>query len=330
MAGRRLKEFLHDEVPVWFADGAIDKAALDALRERYEAEEFGWSGVVKYLGITGGLFAFFGTMGTIAAISASKAFGTLLLAGVGGAGVWWGLELAKDLKERYSTSSKVIVTLGAFLCSGGAGLAGAALGFEGAAAVHFSAVLCLPAMFFLAYQSRNSYLLLLGVLGLFHWIGAWNGMAGRSTYAFALQDPRLMSAAALGAVLVGLYHELHLYPATGRFYKVWQTVGLVYLNLSLLILSSWKGTPDETPEWIVVFTAACLGQLVAGARLRSGLLRGFGTTFLVIDIFTRYHEFFWSRLALGSYLLGGGIALAAIGGALELYARRAGSGEAAS
>ena len=39
-------------------------------------------------------------------------------------------------------------------------------------------VVNLPIGFFLAYSRRNGYLLIVTLLGLFHWIGSWNEMRG--------------------------------------------------------------------------------------------------------------------------------------------------------
>ena len=323
MATRRTKEFLHTEAAAWLADGIIEQAAYDTLRERYSFTEFGFAGVLRYIGIIGGLLALFGLMGAIAAMSGSAFFGALLTGGIGFAAVKWGLRLAEDLQERYSTSSKIIVTLGVYLFGGAVGILCGSMGINGGAAMNAALTVCLPVAFYLAYQSRNAYLLLLAVLTLFHWIGSWDSMLGRSTYAFGVQDPRLMWPAALAAVGVGVYHELHLYPGTGRFYKVWQTVGLIYFNMSLLIMSSFSGKDGYPADWVILFTAGCVAQIIAADRLQNGLIRGFGVTFLCINIFTRYHELFWKSMQAGTFLLAGGVGLLAFSGALHYYLKYA-------
>lgn len=319
MASRKAKEFLQSEAAVWLADGLIDQATHNKLRERYAFTEFGFAGVLRYIGIIGGLMAFFGVVGAVAAMTGSAFVGALATGGIGFGAVKWGLGLAEDLQERYSTSSKMIVTLGVYLFGTAVGILCASVGIEGKAAMHISLTVCLPAAAYLAYRSRNPYLLLLALLSFFHWVGSWDGMLGRSSYAFEVQDPRLMWPAALAAVAVGVYHELHLYPETGRFYKVWQAVGLIYLNMSLLILSSFSGGDAMAMGWVAFFTLACIAQIVAADRLQNGLLRGFGVTFLCINIFTRYHELFWKSMDVGTFLLAGGAGLLAFSGLLRYY-----------
>ncbi|HBE89336.1 MAG TPA: hypothetical protein DDW67_09395 [Elusimicrobia bacterium] len=329
MANRRTKEFLQSEAAAWLADGLIEKDTYDTLHERYSFAEFGFAGVLRYIGIIGGLLAFFGIVGAIAAMTGSAFVGALVTGGIGYAAVKWGLRLAEDLRERYSTSSKIVVTLGVYMVGAAVGILCGSVGMKDEAAMHAALTVCLPFAFYLAYRSRNAYLLLLSVLTLFHWIGSWDGMLGRSTYAFGVQDPRLMWPAALAAVGVGVYHELNLYPETGRFYKVWQAVGLIYFNMSLLILSSLSGGDNIALGWVSFFTLACIAQIVAADRLQNGLIRGFGVTFLCINIFTRFHELFWNSMQAGTFLLAGGAGLLAFSGALHYYFKyAAGEGRA--
>jgi uncharacterized membrane protein len=324
-----LKERLRDEIAVWFADGIIDAPTLKVLGERYESQRFGWIGMVKYLGITGGLLAFFGILGLITAMTESGGFAAIELAAVGAGITYWGIYLSGDMRDRYAASSKVILTLGVVLWTSAVGTLAGLAGMPPKAILVTTGVVNLPIGFFLAYWRRNGYLLIVTLLGLFHWIGSWNEMWGRSAYVFSVQDPKVMSLAALVAIAVGLYHERKLYPKTGRFYRAWESLGLLYLNMSLLILSIWGGHGTSSVAWIFIFTAAALAQIVLGAIWQNGLFRGFGITFFAIDVFTRYHEYFWDQLQLGLYLLAGGGLLVIVGAATEAAAqalRRQGGG----
>lgn len=320
MTSRAVRNMLSDDVADWFADGVIERATLDTLRERYQIEEFGRSGMTRYLGIAGGLIAFFGIMGMMAAMSDSEGFGAFLTVAVGVGLTWWGIRLDGDLRERYATSSKVVLMLGSSLWTSGIVFLAHALGAPEKDLVAISGT-SIPILGVLAYRYRNSMLLILAVVSMFHWIGAWNGMLGRSSYGFDIQDPRAMCLAALLAFGVGLYHEQHLADRTGRFWMVWESIGLLYLDMSLLILSIWPHSSGNALVWSIALTAATLGQILLGARLHNGLIRGFGVVFFAIGVFTRYHEKFWDRLELGSYLVSGGLVLLALGGIMEGIAR---------
>ncbi|MCH8621012.1 hypothetical protein [Undibacterium sp. TS12] len=322
MTSKSVKEQLQQDIALWHADGLIEKPAYEILSRRYEVSSFGLIGVVKYCGIFGGFCAFLGLMGLISALSQSVAFAALVGAAVSIGLTWGGLRLADDVQQRYATSSKFIVTLGIGMWAGSAGtFLGGVLHLEEGAVLLTTGLLTIPLAFYLAYQRHNTYLLVLALLVLFHWAGSWSSMFGRSTYALEIQDPKMMSVLAFIAVVIGFEHERKAYPATGRFYQAWQAVGLVYLNMSLLILSIWHHYQGENGYWVIVFSAATVAQIVAGARLHSGLLRGFGITFFGINLFTRFHEHFWSQLDLGTYLAAGGALLLVTGALMEVLTR---------
>lgn len=119
-------------------------------------------------------------------------------------------------------------------------------------------------------------------------------------------------------------HELHLRERTGRFFQAYEAVGLVYLNLSLLILTIHG---DElgggTSLWIAAFALAAVGQIIAGARLHNGLMTAFGVTALGVNVYTRYFEYFWQRTHQGVFFLLGGLSLFGAGVACELLLKRA-------
>lgn len=311
MASRAVKERLRQDITYWFSDGLIDEKTLNILRERYESARFGWIGVIKYLGIAGGMLSLFGILGLVASAIQSEVFAALILAFLGGSFTFWGLRLAEDMRGRYAVSSKIVLTLGVVL-AGLAVVIFTALIVPERSVVPVTGLVTLPAGFFLAYRYRNTTLLILTLLGMFHWIGAWHSMWGRSTYVFSVQDPYVMIVASLLALAAGIAHERYRYPRTGRFYAAWEAMGLLYLNMSLLILSIWGYGETKAVVCIIIFTAATIAQIVLGAAWQNGLIRGFGTTFFTINIFTRFHEFFWNQLNLGKYLLaGGGLLLAA-------------------
>jgi len=154
-------------------------------------------------------------------------------------------------------------------------------------------------------------------------VGTWNQMWGRSTYELDIQDPRMMSLAALIAVLVGIYHERDLRYKTGRFFQAYEATGLIYLNLSLLILTI-EGNPrwGDAGLWIIVLFVASIGQIVAGAALHNSLMTGFGVTTFAVNIYTRYYEAFWHRMHAGIFFLIGGLSLLVTGALCEIALRQ--------
>jgi hypothetical protein len=321
VAATDVKQRLAQDVGQWVADGLIDAKAAELLRERWSQPSLGLSQIIKYIGYSGGLLALFGLLGLVGARSSSAGVAAVELTGVGGGLLWWGVQLALDGRGRYAQSSKMVVALGFVTFALGCGVLANALGMSQMASVFASGLLALPVAFGLAYRFRNTFLLILGLLGFYHWVGSWSSMLGRSTYSIEVQDPYLMMVAAgLGAAF-GAAHR-RLFPHTApSFAHCWEAVGLTYLNLSLLILSiGWHH--NLAALWIVVWAVAGVAQIVAGARLHDGVFTGFGVTAVIINLYTRYFEKFWDQTDAGLFFFIGGVSLFGTGFAIEWWARR--------
>lgn len=322
MANRAVREHISRDLGMWLADGLVPKETHDLLRQRYAASGFDLGQTIRTIGIAGGMFAFFGLLGLVGALSRSLIFAALLLGATGCGLLALGLRLAGDKLARYTSSSNALLMLGVVTVALAVGAGLSQLGVRQQLVFYIGAIELLP-LFYLAYRFSSQFLLVLTLIAFFHWAGSWASMWGRSTYALKIQDPRWMAAVALVAVAVGVYHERQLRHKTGRFFQAYEAVGLVYLNLSLLILSienNWRGHADST--WAVVLFAAAVAQIVAGARLHNPLLTGFGVTAFAINLFTRYFEQFWNRMSLGSFFLAGGLALFLAGFLCEVSLRR--------
>jgi hypothetical protein len=323
MASRAVRERLAQDVGLWLTDGLVSKEAHDVLAERYGARAFGLANVIKSFGIAGGVLALFGLLGLVGALAQSQGFAALLLLGAGAGLTGFGIRLATNKLGRHALSSKVLVTLGVVMAALGIGVGLDAAGVKDAQGVFCTGILVVFPMAFLAYRFKNTFLFVITLLLFFHWVGSWSSMLGRSTYEFDVQDPRLMTGAALAALIAGIYHERSLREQTGRFYLAYETLGLIYLNLSLLILTiGWRQTQNEARVWIVAWALAGIMQIVAGARLHNPLLTGFGVTALGINLYTRYFELYWSRMDAGVFFVLGGSALFTAGLLCEVLLRK--------
>jgi hypothetical protein len=317
MPRKAVRQRLHDDVSVWYLDGIVDEPTREYLRERYLSQRAGWIGIIKYTGVIGGLIAFFGILGMFATMTESMIVTALLLAVTGAALVKWGIRLDASVPARFTVSSKIVLTLGALLGVGSVVTLVAWMGVEEEMLALISGFICIPIAFYLSYKYRNNYLLILSILSSFRWIGAWHAMLGRSSYVFALYDPVTISLVALAAIAVGIYHERCLYPRTGGFYRVWEALGLLYVNMALLQLTIQVDCTIARVVWILIFTVAGIAQIVAGAVLSNSLFGNFGMVFYCINIFTRYHEFLWDALAGGWFFLLGGLLMFLCGAGVE-------------
>ena len=323
MATETVRERLAQDIGLWLSDGLVSKATHDLLRRRYHSRAFGIAKAVKSLGVAGGIVAFFGMLGLVGATSGSQMFVAFLLFLAGASLTAAGIRLSNDRLDRYSASSKVLLFLGVVTATLGIGVAMNAARVDSQKIAFFTGIVVIVPAGSLAYRFKNSFLLYMALIALFHWVGSWTDMYGRSTYELAIDDPRLMTLAALAAVLLGVLHERVLRDQIGHFYQAYEVMGLIYLNLSLLILTiDPPGGRSEQALWIGLWFIAGLLQIVSGALQHNSLFTGFGVTAFAINAYTRYYENFWHHLHKGLFLLLGGAVLFVAGGVCEVALRR--------
>jgi hypothetical protein len=85
-----------------------------------------------------------------------------------------------------------------------------------------------------------------------------------------------------------------------------KVIGLIDLFIALWIMSIfgnygdmtvWGSVPQyELVHWSVLFGLVAAGAVWYGLRHDDGVLRGFGLTFLFINLYTRFFEYFWDSL----------------------------------
>jgi hypothetical protein len=85
-----------------------------------------------------------------------------------------------------------------------------------------------------------------------------------------------------------------------------KVVGLLDLFIALWIMSifgnygdmtAWRSVPQyELLHWSVLFGLVAAGAVWYGFKHDDGVLRGFGLSFLGINLYTRFFEYFWDSL----------------------------------
>ena len=298
------REVLTREITDWHQQGLIDRSLLDALLPRYETQGRFLAALLKWIG----LFALFqlglAVLAAIAALAESALLAALLLAGVA-IGSWrFGVRMATDPQRRHPFTGSVLVTASLAAAFGVFMLLNIALNGD-ADGRSIPAILVLTGILsaLTAYRHHLRWPLLLALLLFFHGLGAWHSYGGHGAYFANIQDERLMAVIALATIGLGVWHERVLESGVLRhcvgFGGLYLIFGLLYLNLSLWFLSLF-GHPLG---WVLIFTAAGIAQIVAGARLHDARFTGFGIVFLSIDLYTRFFEHFWDRLSAGAFFL---------------------------
>ena len=225
--------------------------------------------------------------------------GRFLLACVlAGAAFGWAISRTRKNPER-RFRNEAIMTLAVFLTA----WAVAELGFLlDSGSGHFSLLLLLACgiYFGVGWFAKSPMVWLFALLSLGGWFGAetayWTG-----GYYLGMGQPLrfVFFGGALTAAALHLRKNLKFEP----FFTITLIMGLLYLLVALWILSIWgngshgySGSHLELLFWGILFALAAGGAIWLGLKMDMKLLRGFGLTFLFINLYTRFFEFFWGTM----------------------------------
>ncbi len=321
------------------AQGALTPLQFEKIAERYPTGRWDLVALVRWFTLLGAV-----SMGAGVCIIAPKLLDVNLLidAALGLAAV--GLPLG----GRYLTRSRSLARTGAALeLLGAFALQGLVIALaiqhptgskNWPGLVGVCAVLTLG----MAYALGNRLILVLALVNAFTFFGGetgyasewgmdWNGLDYPSRFLL------------LGLVTLGLafVHARYLPGALQGFARIYAHLGLLTVHLSLWVLSlsgfshshdlfDWNGTDGQRLAFSVGWAAISVGSIVGGARYGFKLARGYGLTFLILDLFTFYFQFLvvHSTQIWYLHLLIAGGSLVALG--LQLERNRSESKRAAS
>lgn len=205
-------------------------------------------------------------------------------------------------ERRYG--NEAVLFLGVLATAGAIGFLGVALD-TGSGRV--SALLLLAALVYaaLGWLFPSTLVWVFALLSLGSWLGAETGY--RSEWgALYLGTGYPLRFAVFGAVLLGLARGLRSWPRGRPFAHATRVVALLYLFVSLWLLSIfgnygdldiWRNVSQlELLPWALLLGAASAVSIVHGLRRDDGVALGFGLVFLWINLYTRFFEYFWDEL----------------------------------
>lgn len=320
------KDRLAVQAEEWRHAGLIDDGLLEMLRQRWRPRPGVGTYILKALAIFAVLSlgsSMLSLIGVVLAQASPVLAGVFLLMLAFGIGTL-GIRMSTDPKVANPITGQALTTVALVAFYGGMALIvyGAGVKDPGRTVFVTLTLLAAAVAFDIAYRYALRWPLFLALLLLFHGVGSSHGYMGHGAYFADIQDERLMATVAALAAAFGIWQERVLeerrharYVGFGHLYIIF---GLLYANLSLWFLT----LRQETLAWVLVFTAAGIGQLLAGARLKDARFTGFGIVFLGIDLYTRMFERFWDSLHKGAFLLIAGAIAVGFGIALERLARQ--------
>jgi hypothetical protein len=310
---RKQAAFLRESIEQWKRDGLLADAQATQLTSTIVVQPFDWRRLAKY----SFWIALFSIVSSVSAAlsdqwlvnllerlfdapAAAKCVGLSLLA----AGLyWWGVHRrALDPAQVYR--NEAILFLGVLVTAGAIYQLGMALDTGSG---HFSILLLLSFLIYgilgIAVDSNLIWVFALASLG--SWMGTETGyMSGWGAYYLGMNFP--LRFVLFGGILTAAAFTLETHPKTQRFYRSTLTMGLLYLFIALWIMSifgnygdmqAWERAKQiELFHWSILFGLVACGAIYHGLKYDNGITKGFGLTFLFINLYTRFFELFWNSI----------------------------------
>lgn len=151
---------------------------------------------------------------------------------------------------------------------------------------------------------RSSLVWLFFLLMLGSWFGAETGyVSGWGAYWLGMNYP--IRFVLFGGILLAVCFLSRRVLSERNLFTVSKVTGLIYLFIALWIMSisgnytpvSWyRSTHTELLLWALLFAGAAGICIYISLKTNDAMLRGFGLTFLGLNLYTRFFEYFWDSL----------------------------------
>ena len=301
---------LKEAITTWQQEKVIDATQAKHLLKNLTIEAFDWKRLAKWCT----WIAIICLLISLGALVADKWFIYLIKQLFGGAEIkkvitlslisgllyYWGMK-RKIYKPNNTFTNEAILFLGVVFTACAIWRLGILIDTGSG---HFSLLLLLAAILYalLGVYFRSIMIWVFALLSFGSWMGAETGyMSGWGAYYLGMNYP--IRFVLLGLIMRYAAFEMKRFPISSIFHLSTLKVGLLYLFIGLWILSifgdstSWVGwlrvKQIELFHWSLLFALASIAAIFHGLKLDNSITRNFGMTFLLINLYTRYFEFFW-------------------------------------
>ncbi|MDB5125095.1 MAG: hypothetical protein JWP94_3224 [Mucilaginibacter sp.] len=305
-------EFLNRSISHWEKDGLIDTEVAEKLRNSYEVKGFDWMRLAKYsfwIALFCGVIAVGSLIINDTFITWLKSLYytpdiviSIVSAILAAFSFYFGRRWQKKYPEKVFSNEATVFT--------GVLFTACCIAFLGKTfdngSGHFSLLFLLSVFVYgvLAYRMDSRLIWLFALVSLGSWFGTETGYQTRWSYYFlGLNYP--LRFVLFSGLLVIFCLILKNKKWFGHFWELTYVVGLLYLFMSLWLLSIfgnfgsldhwWHVKQISLFYWGVISAAVATLFLLIGLKTKDVIAREFGITFLLIFIYTKYFEYFWDH-----------------------------------
>ena len=303
--------FLNDTIREWETKGTITKEMADTLRGSYSIRPFDFKKLAKYsfwiaiiciITAFGAIIADKFLIDLIESFFSSSDIGLCLTFAILATLIYYAGLKRRQKRPEKTFSNETIIFIGVLLTATSIGYLGKALDTgSGHVSILFLLSTAIYAGLALWFPSKLVWLFSLISLGT--WFGTETGyVSGWGAYFLGMNYP--LRFVLFGGILVAVSFLLKNNSRLSDFFKPTYIMGLLYLFISLWILSifgnygdmdSWYDVKQiELFHWGLIFGLVAIGAIYYGLKNDDYTSRSFGLTFLFINLYTKYFEYFWN------------------------------------
>lgn len=323
-------ELLNNAISQWQNDHLIDDETAVKLRSSYEVKGFDWGRLAQYsfwVALVCGIIAFASLIIDDNVINyLKKLYDTpdIVISVVSGilAGVLFYLGTRqKRLYPERIFSNEAIIFFGVLFTASSIAFLGKTLD-NGSG--HFSILFLLSVFIYsiLAWKFRSRLIWAFALISLGSWFGTETGYQTNWSYYFLGMNYPLRFVF-FGGLLIFFSFLMRKINRLDYFRTLTYIMGMLYLFISLWLISIfgnfgtiedwWKVKQVEIFYWGIISAAVAAGFIIYGLKKKDNIAREFGITFLLINLYTRYIEYFWEMtdktiffgiLAISFWLIG--------------------------
>jgi len=303
--------FLLGVIDKWAEQETISQETAASLRESVSIRSFDWKKLAKY----SFWIAIICLVISISSVLADRILQELLaklffdvpdivrcliLALLSASVFYFGLIRRRKKPDRIF-STEAIFFIGALLCAGSIFFFGKAVDTGSG---RFSLLILLATLIYgvLGLTLSSKLIWAFSILSLGSWFGTETGYAsGWGAYYLGMNYP--LRFVLFGIVLTSISFLFKHVHSLKDFSHSTYVFGLLYLFIALWILSifgnysgsSWNSVKQiELLHWGLLFAIAAIAAIAYGLKYDDYTSRSFGITFLFINLYTKYFEFFWN------------------------------------
>ncbi|SEA74099.1 DUF2157 domain-containing protein [Pedobacter hartonius] len=303
-------EFLDEMLEHWQEEQLLTEAEVRKLKASYEAKSFDWRRLAQYsfwIAMACGVIS----LGALLIDNQildylKKLYDTpdsmisLLSAAAAGMLYWLSFKRKKSLPMEVFSNDAIIFTA-VMLTANAIAYLGKAIGSQSG---HFSLLILFSVFVYgvLAFVFKSRLIWVFVLISLGAWFGTETGYLSRGNlYFLGMNYP--LRFVIFGLVITGISLLFRKVKAFQFFYLSTYISGMMYLFISLWLISVFGnfGTLDQWYGikqislfyWALISAAACAISIMAGLKFRDEVAREFGITFLFLNLYTRYFEYFW-------------------------------------